>query len=70
MVFMAKVWEIRIKGEMFPVRCYYEEDVPKKVEYYRNLGRIKSDEDYSITTRKLKEDPRWEIYSNDREWDY
>ena len=67
---MATVWEIRIKGEMFPVRCYYEDDVPKMVDYYTKLGKIKSKEDYTISTRKLKEDPRWELYSNDREWAY
>jgi hypothetical protein len=66
---MATVWEIRIKGEMFPVRCYYEEDVQKMVDYYTKLGKIKSEEDYTISTRKLKEDPRWELYSNDREWE-
>lgn len=64
---MGKVWEIRIKGEMFGIRCFFKEDVPAMVEYYRKLGKITSEEDYTITERKMEIEPRWDIYANDYE---
>lgn len=61
---MSRVWEIRIKGEMFPIRCFYEEDVPVMVEHYRKLKKITSEEDYTITSRLIEKEPRWDIYGN------
>lgn len=64
---MVKVWEIRIKGEWFPLRCYYREDVEPLLNLYRKRGKITSEEDYTITERKMEIEPRWDIYSSDYE---
>jgi len=65
---MSRVWEIRIKGEWFPIRCYYEEDVEPLLNLYRKRGKIQDESDYTVTTRLMEIEPRWDIYSSD--YDY